>query len=40
MTQRTLDGPPGTFGLYGRAALGSLPLAGRLPFDPVLVGME
>ena len=24
--------PPGTLGLYGRAALGSLPLAGRLPF--------
>ena len=32
MTQRTLDSPPGTLGLYGRAALGSLPLAGRLPF--------
>ena len=32
MTQRTLDHPPGTLGLYGRAALGSLPLAGRLPF--------
>jgi len=32
MTSRTLDGPPGTLGLYGRAALGSVPLAGRLPF--------
>jgi hypothetical protein len=32
MTQRTLDGPPSTIGLYGKAALGSLPLAGRLPF--------
>ena len=31
-TSRTLDGPPGTLGLYGRAALGSVPLAGRLPF--------
>ena len=29
---RTLDGPPSTLGLYGRAAIGSLPLAGRLPF--------
>jgi len=32
MTERTLDGPPSTLGLYGRAAIGSLPLAGRLPF--------
>jgi len=32
MTQRTLEGPPSTIGLYGKAALGSLPLAGRLPF--------
>jgi hypothetical protein len=31
VTQR-LDNPPGGLGLYGRAALGSLPLAGRLPF--------
>ncbi|MDQ3760106.1 MAG: hypothetical protein M3331_09210 [Actinomycetota bacterium] len=32
MSERTLEGPPSTFGLYGRVALGSLPLAGRLPF--------
>ncbi len=32
MTARTLDAPPSTVSLYGRAALGSLPLAGRLPF--------
>jgi acyl dehydratase len=32
MTRRTLDGPPSTIGLYGKAAVGSLPLAGRLPF--------
>lgn len=32
VSRRTLDGPPSTLGLYGRAALGSLPLAGRLPF--------
>ena len=31
-TSRTLDGPPSALGLYGRAAIGSLPLAGRLPF--------
>ena len=30
MSERTLDGPPGTLGLYGRAALGSVPLAGTL----------
>jgi hypothetical protein len=29
---RTLDGSPSTLALYGRAALGSVPLAGRLPF--------
>ena len=27
-----LEGPPSALGLYGRAALGSLPLAGKLPF--------
>ncbi|MEJ7876872.1 MAG: hypothetical protein WKF62_09430, partial [Solirubrobacterales bacterium] len=32
MSERTLGSPPSTLGLYGRAALGSLPLAGRLPF--------
>ena len=32
MTQRTLSGPPGTLGLYGRAAAGSIPFAGKLPF--------
>lgn len=32
MISRTLDGPPSTLGVYGRAALSSLPLAGRLPF--------
>ena len=32
MNTRTLAGPPSTLGLYGRAAIGSLPLAGRLPF--------
>ncbi len=32
MSERQLDGPPSWLGLYGRAALGSLPLAGRLPF--------
>lgn len=31
---RTLDQPPSTLALYGRAALGSVPLAGRLPFVP------
>lgn len=31
-SSRKLDGPPSTLGLYGRAAAGSLPLAGRLPF--------
>lgn len=29
---REFDNPPSTLGLYGRAALGSVPLAGRLPF--------
>jgi len=32
MSERRLGSPPSTLGLYGRAALGSLPLAGRLPF--------
>ena len=32
MTERQLDSPPNGLGLLGRAALGSLPLAGRLPF--------
>jgi MaoC dehydratase-like protein len=32
MSGRTLEGPPSTLALYGRAALGSVPLAGRLPF--------
>jgi hypothetical protein len=32
MSTRTLEGPPSTLSLYGRAALGTVPLAGRLPF--------
>ncbi|MDQ2675928.1 MAG: hypothetical protein M3Y34_03900 [Actinomycetota bacterium] len=32
MSARTFEGPPSTLSLYGRAALGSVPLAGRLPF--------
>ena len=32
MSTRTLEGPPSTLSLYGRAALGSVPLAGKLPF--------
>ena len=32
MSERTLDSVPGLLGLYGKAALGGLPLAGRIPF--------
>ena len=32
MSARTFESPPSTLALYGRAALGSVPLAGRLPF--------
>ncbi|HYH60244.1 MAG TPA: MaoC/PaaZ C-terminal domain-containing protein, partial [Solirubrobacterales bacterium] len=34
MSERTLPGPPSTLGLYARAAIGSVPLAGKLPFFP------
>lgn len=32
MSPVELDGPPSSLGLYARAALGAVPLAGRLPF--------
>ena len=32
MSVHTLEGPPSSLELYARAALGSVPLAGRLPF--------
>jgi acyl dehydratase len=32
MSERTLQAPPGLLGLYGKAALGSLPGAGLVPF--------
>lgn len=31
-SKRTLENPPSTLSLYGRAVLGSVPLAGKLPF--------
>lgn len=32
MSERVLKSPPGLLGLYGKAALGGLPLASRIPF--------